>query len=99
MKRNPDRPFEIQWREIKQIAEEIDQMSPVLLSDQPSPSMEVRLEPVQPSWLNWLVKRKDNEVYVIAANNGEAHGTAHFYIDESFPVTYVTEKKSIYNHK
>jgi hypothetical protein len=81
VKRNPDVPFEEQWEGLKQIAAEIEQVAPILLSAEPVPQVEVRCErasPDEPDWLNWTARRQQSRLYLFAANNGDGEGRVTF---------------------
>lgn len=63
--RDPTTPFEEQWSKIKRIAQEIKDMSPVLLSIETPPQIEIETAP----WLNALVKQSGGGTYVVLVNN------------------------------
>ncbi|MHC4400872.1 MAG: hypothetical protein ACYTG0_14440 [Planctomycetota bacterium] len=81
VKRNRDVSFEKQWDDLKQITAEVDALAPVLLSIEPVPQVDVRLENASPkaaSWLNWCVRSHGGKLYLFAANNGDGEGHVIF---------------------
>ena len=72
VRRDPTTPFEEHWPDVKQMAAEIAEMIPVLLSVEPAPEVEIETAP----WLHTLVKRLGDTTYVVLVNNAhEAHRT------------------------
>lgn len=76
VKRNPDVPFDVQWKGLKRLAAEIDQMAPILLSIDPPPA--IRVEGQQPGWLHWLCRKSAGKVYLVAVNDGDGEGSVQF---------------------
>jgi hypothetical protein len=76
IKRNPDVPFDVQWAGLKQIAAEIDQAAPILLSAEPVPAVELVEE--KPTWLHWLARSHAGKLYVAAVNDGDGEGRVAF---------------------
>ncbi len=75
VKRNPDVPFDVQWAGLKRIAAEIDELSAVLLSIEPAPSVSVRGDTaVRPAWLHTLVRRHGDKLLLFAVNDGDGQG-------------------------
>ncbi|HPO12417.1 MAG TPA: carbohydrate binding domain-containing protein [Candidatus Hydrogenedentes bacterium] len=72
--RDPTTPFEEQWGKIKKIAQEIKEMSPVLLSIENPPQIVIETAP----WLNALIKHSVNATYVVLVNNTREGNTARF---------------------
>lgn len=78
IKRNPDVPFEKQWGELKKIAAEVAEATPVLLSVEPCPAVKVRCQPEKPRWLHWLVRASGGKLTLFAVNNGDGEGRVTF---------------------
>jgi hypothetical protein len=81
LKRNPDVPFDQQWDGLKRIAAEIDQASPILLSDEDPPAVSARGvsgDQQKPRWLHVLARRQAGKIYIFAVNDGDGEGTAVF---------------------
>ncbi len=78
VKRNPDAPFDVQWSGLKRLAEEIDRMAPILLSDEPMPSIRVQGE--QPRWLHWLARQSGGKTYLMVVNDGDGEGEVSFHL-------------------
>jgi hypothetical protein len=58
-------PFEEQWGRVKQVAAEVRELAPVLLSVEPTPPFSVGRTP----WLHWTVRRVGATVTLIAVND------------------------------
>ena len=70
IRKDPATPFDEQWEKVKKVAKEIKDMSPVLLSIETPPQIEIAKE----SWLNAATRQSQGTTYIILANNtGEAH--------------------------
>ena len=76
VKRNPDVPFETQWRDLKRIAAELDRMAPILLSVEPAPDVKVQ----SPRWLHWLSRSRGGKLFLFAANDGDGEGKVAFTV-------------------
>lgn len=96
VKRNPDVPFEAQWRDLKKIAAEIDRAAPALLSVEPAPPVTAQCRPAEPRWLHWRVHSRGGKLRLFAVNNGDAEGEATFTIGRQIKaVTVPAEKRDI----
>lgn len=80
VKRNPDVPFDVQWVGLKQIAAEMDRMSPILLSVDPTPV--VKIVGQQPRCLHWLTRSHAGRLYIVAVNNGNGSGRVVFRLPQ-----------------
>jgi hypothetical protein len=70
IKRDTVVPFEEQWGYVKQVAAEVKELTPVLLSVQPAPAFETR----EREWLHWTTRKLGRTVYLIVVNDeGRAH--------------------------
>ena len=58
------------WETMKRVAAEIKSRSPILLSADPAPTVEV----TGGSWLHWLVRRYQGKVYLFVVNDGDGEG-------------------------
>lgn len=67
LKRDPFVPFEQQWGYVKQMAAEIRELIPVILSVEPRPS----LEAPDHDWLHWTVRQVGDASYLIAVNDDD----------------------------
>ncbi len=65
MKYDKEFPFAQQWPKVKKMAEEIRDMTPVLLSVESPPAIEVK----QAGWLHSLVKELSGTTYLILVNH------------------------------
>ena len=74
LKRNPDVPFEKQWTNLKKIAAEIHSYSDILLSDEQSDSIIISTDNGDNSWLNWITRRYNNDLYIFIIDNGKSEG-------------------------
>lgn len=72
--RDPSTPFEEQWAKVKQVAAEIKDLSPVLLSVESAPHVDCE----QADWLNWTVRRVGETVYLFVVNNTRETHAAEF---------------------
>lgn len=54
------------WANLKQVGQEIKELSPVILSVEQTPKVDIA---GGGSWMNWTVRKYNNKVYVIAVNN------------------------------
>ncbi len=72
--RDPATPFDEQWAKVKTVAQEIKELTPVLLSIETPPKIAVEAAP----WLNSLVKQLDGVTHVVLVNNGPDPQTARF---------------------
>jgi hypothetical protein len=63
-----DFPFEERWEQLKQVAAEISEMAPVLLSVEPAPAIQVE----GTSALHWTTRSREGTTYLIMVNDGEA---------------------------
>ena len=75
--RNGDVPFPAQWERLKTIAAEIDRWSPVLLSVEPVPALNLRGETTEsdaPGWLHWTARVHQGKLYLFAVNDGDGAG-------------------------
>ena len=70
--RDPATPFEEQWARVKTVAQEIKEMTPVLLSIDKPPRVGVEAA----TWLNSLVKQRDGVTHLVLVNNGAEPHTA-----------------------
>ncbi len=66
LRRDPAHPFEERWPEVKQVAQEVADMAPVLLSIEPVPELQVS----GPASLHWAARRYEGTVYLFAVNDG-----------------------------
>jgi len=81
VQRNPDVPFDVQWKGLKEIAAQIDRLAPVLLSVERVPEVQVRAEPPakeKPEWLHCLARSHGGKLYLIAVNDGDGEGRVTF---------------------
>lgn len=81
VKRNADVSFETQWEDLKRIADEIDSVSPILLSTEPAPEVRVwcaRAASDDPPWFNWTARSHDGKLYLFVVNNGDGEGKVTF---------------------
>ncbi len=94
VKRNPDVPLDVQWSGLKRLAEEIDNMAPILLSNEPVPL--IRFQGEQPRWLHWLARQSAGKAYLMVVNNGDGEGEISFHLP-SIPksVRLIGEDRSI----
>jgi len=67
-------PFEEQWGYVKQVAAEVKEMMPVLLSVAPPPTFEAHERP----WLHWTARELGRTTYLIAVNDERRPHTATF---------------------
>ncbi len=74
LKRDKTKPFEQAWREVKQVAGEVKKLSPMLLSVEPAPRIQVQA----PKWLHWTVRSHRGKTFLFAANDGGGAGEATF---------------------
>jgi hypothetical protein len=75
IKRDTVVPFEEQWGYVKDMAAEIGELSPVILSVEPAPS----IRPVSDrEWLHYMVRRVGGKVYLFVVNDGPKAGRATF---------------------
>ena len=65
IKRDTAAPFEEQWGHVKQVAAEVKDMVPVLLSVTPAPVFQVR----ERDWLHWTTRKLGKTVYLIAVSD------------------------------
>ena len=86
LKSNPDVSFDIQWNNLKRIADEIDKVSPVLLSTNTNDNIKVEGTNGVNTWFNRMAKEYNNKIYVFVVNNGSTDGE----IKVSFPVSIRT---------
>ena len=94
IKRNQDVPFDVQWDRLKQIAAEIDQMAPILLSIDPAPATETLL-PASPEGIHLLAKSYDGKLYLFAVNDGTADVDVHFNVKTTKPIRVLNEDRTI----
>ncbi len=81
IKRDTVVPFEEQWGYVKDMAAEIRELSPVILSVEPAPS----IRPVSGrGWLHYMVRRLGGKVYLFVVNDGPRAGRATFALG-SYP--------------
>lgn len=66
--------FDREWGHCKQVAAEIKQWSPVLLSVERAPHLRVRSE----AWLHWTVRQVGGDTYLFAVNDEEQEHEAQF---------------------
>jgi hypothetical protein len=93
VKRNPDVSFDEQWAGLKRIAEEIDRMAPVILSDQPVGAVTVNAGQ-QPAWLHVLTRRYEGKLYLIAVNDGDGEGRVTYELPgEARAIREVSENR------
>jgi len=78
VRRNSDVSFDEQWTGLRQVAAEIDRLSPALLSVEPTP--EVTVAGPRPGWLHWLSRSRDGKLYLVAVNDGDGEGTVAFQL-------------------
>ncbi len=85
LKRNPDVPFDLQWAQLKQIVAEIDRFAPILLSVEERAAFDLKVhggtpqKPEEvPSWLHYVVRRRNDKVYLFAVNDGDGAGQVCF---------------------
>ena len=78
--RNPDMPFEEFWGNLKAVAAEVDRFSPILLSAEPAPEIQVEIDEGDepPTWLHTLVRKANGKVYLFAVNDGNGEGKVRF---------------------
>ena len=70
IKRDTVVPFDVQWPLVKQVAAEVRDLIPVILSVEPVPAISVE----ERAWLHWTTRRLGATVYLIAVNDeGYAH--------------------------
>lgn len=74
IKRDTVVPFEQQWSYVKQVASEVKELVPVLLSVEPTPRFTAPTEP----WLHWTVRKLGKRVYLIAVNDEDRPHLAVF---------------------
>jgi len=67
-------PFDQQWALVKQMAGEIKELIPVVLSVEPTPRIRAEEQP----WLHWTTRRLGRTVYLIAVNDDETGHRATF---------------------
>jgi hypothetical protein len=89
LKQDPETPFEEQWPNVKNVIREISAWIPVLLSVEKPPKAELK---VDAPWLNWMIKKRNNTLYVFMTNNGDGEGAVVFEFpddDISMPPMYL----------
>jgi len=97
MKRNPDVAFATQWAAMRQLAEEIDRWTPVLLSVEAAPAV-TAVTPV-PGWLHTLVRQQGQRTYLFAVNDGNDRGEARWALPAgATTVRRVSDGKAIAVH-
>ncbi len=84
LKRDPQTPFKTQWPRCKQVAAEISELIPVILSIDPVPKVQVKEIP----WLHWTARSQAGKLYIMAVNNGDGKGNVSFKV----PGKYRTAK-------
>ncbi len=74
LKRDKTTPFEVQWKRITTMAEEIREMIPVLLSVELTPTVRVDAG----KWFHWTARRRESKLYILAVSDGDGEGTVRF---------------------
>lgn len=78
IRRDPATPFEKHWPLVKKVAQEVKDMTPVLLSVEPVAKISV--DPA--AWLHILMKRHENKDYIILVNNERQPHQARLTFDK-----------------
>ncbi len=84
IKRNPDVPFDKQWKNLESIVKEIDDFSPILLSAKQNDSILVEGVNGDNSWFNWTTREYKNQLYIFVVNNGKSEGNIKIKIPGIF---------------
>ena len=77
LKRDTVVPFEEQWGYVKEMAAEVSELIPVILSVEPTPSFEAP----ELHWLRWTVRQVGGTTYLIAVNDGDMTRRTRFKLN------------------
>ncbi len=89
LKRDPQTPFDVQWRRCKQVASEISDLIPVILSIESVPRIQVDKR----RWLNWMARSHRGWLYLFAVNHGTDAGTFRCQLPPQYRVADVLGEK------
>lgn len=84
-------PYAELLNRVKQVAQEVEEQVPVLLSVEEAPSVSTN----GGEWLNWMVKQYDGKTYIFAVNNGKTNQSASFTVPDALSVKVVKENRSL----
>ncbi len=101
LKQNADVPFDTQWSNLKKIAEEIYNVSDVLLSTEKTDTVKIEGANNDNSWFNWIAKNYNKHLYIFIVDNGKAAGKIKITIPRKYTNVHMlnapAEKLSITN--
>ena len=94
LKRNPDVPFDTQWSYLKKIAEEIANVSDILLSVEKADGVKIEGIDGDNSWFNWIAKNYNNHLYIFVVSNGKGAGNIKINIPGNYSGVHIMNEQS-----